>query len=317
MVRDGLRRSRMKVGNLDVRTFSGNTPTLPHPGKTYFVSRNITQSGDGLSWEGAFKTFTEAIDAVNTDATAAVQPDIGRGAVIYVGEGWYAEEPMTLTAGDVHIIGVAPGSHDSIVIYGVPVAGTFSGVAGAPTLQLTCANCTIENIGFFCSDPLFAAIQDGGHASDSHLSARANSWNNRIVNCSFVRDTADGELGGVDCVSNEGPYILGCRFSTSCKDWGVRVRSNGSTNPVGVWIQDCHFVGTPTGIELVAGHNIFIDRNFFYDDSTDRDDTTDIPLNGGGIGRTMATDNFFEGSSGDFVQGTDTNIVEVDNHFGA
>ena len=197
-------------GNLNFlgnTTFSQGVGGAITPGAVYYVSRNVGASGDGKSWEKAFKTFKEAITKVNADYTAAAGNSKGRNAWIFVGEGWYAETPSTLTANDVTIVGTAPGSHDSIVIYGVPVAGTFSGTAGGPTLTLNCSNCTIMNMGFYCSDPLYASIRDGANASDADVSTVLSAANNKIINCSFVRDVEDGELGGIDVASNEGPII--------------------------------------------------------------------------------------------------------------
>jgi len=272
------------------------------PGKIYYVDRNISVSGDGKSWGKAFKTFQEAITQVNSDYTNTVAPSNGRNRWIFVGEGWYAETPSTLTANDVTIVGVAPGSHDSVVIYGVPVAGTFSGVAGGPTLQLTCSNCTIMNMGFYCSDVLYAAVQDGGAAADTHLSAVANSYNNKFINCSFVRDTADGELGGIDVASNEGPIIENCRFSTSCKTFGVRIRTNGVTNPVGVQIKDCKFVGTETGIIKSAGSDCVVEHCLFIDDTTDRADTITTPVTSEG-NQLILIDNYWEFSDANAITG--------------
>lgn len=272
------------------------------PGPAYYVSRNVAASGDGKSWKNAFKTFQEAITQVNADYTAAAGQSKGRGAYIFVGEGWYAETPSTLTANDVTIVGIAPGSHDSTVIYGVPVAGTFSGVAGGPTLQLTCSNCTIMNMGFYCSDVLYAAIQDGGAAADGHLSAVANSYNNKFVNCSFVRDVADGEIGGLDIASNEGPIVENCRFSTSCKTFGIRIRSNGVTNPVGVQIKDCKFVGTETGVIKSAGSDCIIEHCLFIDDTTDRADTITTPVTNEG-NQLILIDNYWEFSDANAITG--------------
>ena len=297
-------------------TFSGNSST---PGQTYYVDRNKdgSVSGDGKSWGAAFLTIGEAITAVNSDYTKASAPSEGRNRHILIGEGWYSEVPLVLTANDVTIIGVAPGSHDQTVLYGSSSAGSWAGPSGGPALQLTCSNCTIMNMCFMNQDPLYAAVQDGGAAADGHLSAVANSYNNRFINCSFVRDTADGELGGIDIASNEGPVIDNCRFSTSCKDWGIRIRTNGVTNPVGVEITNCHFVGTPTGIKADAGGNFLIDRNFFYDDTTDRADETDYPLVAATAGRIMMTDNYFEGASADLVTGAAAGTFEINNHTGS
>jgi len=286
------------------------------PGVVYYVDRNMGTTGDGKSWGSAFKTWTEAIAAVNADYTAGVnnaaRKSKGRNRVIYIAEGWYAELPMTLTASDVHIIGVASGSHDSTVLYGVPVAGTFSGTAGGPALQLTCSNCTIENLSFYTSDPLYAAIQDGGHASDTHLSATANSYNNKIVNCNFIRDTADGELGGIDAVSNEGPVIKGCTFSTSCKDFGVRIRTNGVTNPVNVLVEGCRFTGTPIGVDDNSGHNTIVKDCIFMDDTTDRPDTIDLPVDANGSTNNAVMNCYSEFSNAD-ISDNGTSPLAINN----
>lgn len=271
-------------------------------GNVWYVSRNIATSGDGKSWDTCFKTIGEAIARVNADYTAAAQPDKGRNTVIYIGEGWYSEVPLTLTANDVHIIGTAPGSHDQIVLYGSATAGGWDTPAGGPALTLNCSNCTIENIGIFTYDPLYACIKDGAHASDAD-SAFYSTFNNAIINCNFVRDREDGSLGGVDVASNEGPYIIGCRFGTSQKDFGVRIRSNGHTNPVGVRIEECHFVGTETGINSVAGHSTFIRHNFFYDDTTDRDDTITTPIVNSGGQNLIAIENYWEFSDANAITG--------------
>ena len=158
------------------------------------------------------------------------------------------------------------------------------------------------NMGFYTSDPLYAAVQDGGHASDTHLSARSDSYNNKFVNCSFIRGVADGELGGLDIASNEGPIVEGCRFSTSCKDFGIRIRSNGNTNPVGVQIKDCKFVGTETGVIKVAGSDCIIEHCLFIDDTTDRADAITTPVTNEG-NQLILIDNYWEFSDANAITG--------------
>lgn len=281
------------------------------PGKVFYVSRNILASGNGLSWDQAFKTIGEAVDAANDAYTDARQPDKGRNTVIYVGEGWYSEVPLTLTASDVHIIGVASGSHDSIVLYGSSSQGSWAGPSGGPALTLAGSNNTVMNMGFFTADPLYASVKDGAHASDGD-SGYYGTNGNSLINCSFVRDVADGSLGGLDIASNEGPYVSNCRFSTSCKDWGIRIRSNGVTNPVGVRIEDCKFVGTPDGINIVAGSDIFILRNYFIDDMTDRPDACDNQVVNEG-NNVIITDNYWEGSEADAITGGGDHL-NINNH---
>ncbi len=252
-------------------------------GAVYYVDRNVNNasaSGDGKSWDSAYLTLAEAIAQVNADYTAAGSISRGRNRVIVVGEGWYAEVPVILTASDVTIIGVAPGHHDSTVIYGVPVAGTFSGVAGGPTITVTGSNNTIMNMGFFTSDPLYGGIRNGANASDGDAANPGASapTGNAFINCGFIRDVADGELCGIDDLGGDGTLIDGCFFSTSCLTHGIRSRTNGVTNPVNLVVKNCRFVGTPTGIEIQAGHNAFIDSNSFFDDTSDRPDVVDTPI---------------------------------------
>jgi len=283
-------------------------------GRVLYVDRNHNlggSSGDGSSWDNAFLTLTEAITAVNADYTGAIKKSKGRNAVIFVGEGWYAELPQTLTASDVTIYGVAPGFHDSIAIYGVPVAGTFSGVAGGPTLTISGSNNTIMNMGFYCSDPLYGAIRNGANASDPDGPTVSAPTGNAFINCSFVRDTADGELCGIDDLGADGTLIDGCFFSTSCKDMGIRSRSNGVLNPVNLVVRDCRFVGTPIGVHIQMGHNALIDSNSFFDDTSDRADTVDYPIVIAGT--AMCMNNYAMTNKAGIVTGAGT-INDIGNY---
>jgi hypothetical protein len=256
-------------------TFSQGVSGANRPGNSYYVDRNMGSSGIGKSWTTAFKTIAEGIAALNADYTAGRQ--IGS---LYIGEGWYAEVPVILTASDCFIIAVSPGHHDSTVLYGVPVAGTFSGTAGGPALTVTGSNNTVVGLGVYTSDPLYAGVRNGANASDGDaLNPGASApTGNAFINCSFVRDTADGELCGIDDMGADGTLIDGCYFSTSCKDMGVRSRSNGVVNPVNLVVRNSRFVGTPIGVHIQAGHNALIDSNSFFDDTSDRADVVDYPI---------------------------------------
>lgn len=268
---------------------------LVPPGNVYYVSRNITTSGDGKSWDAAYKTIGEAIAQVNQDYIAALQPNQGRNSIIYVGEGWYSEVPLLLTANDVTIIGLAPGGHDPVVLYGSATAGGFDIGAGGPALVVRGANCTIHNIGFFTHDVLYPALRIGGNASDTGLNGGTLSAATGCLlsKLAFVRDVDNGSLGGLDIVNAEGPDILSCRFSTSCKDYGIRIRSNGVNNPVGVRIVDGRFVGMPTGVDIDAGSECIVQESLFIDDMTDRPGSITVPIANEG-NNTIAIKNHWE-----------------------
>ena len=299
--------NNLEPGNQNVRIGDKLKFTLDMispPGNVWYVSRNVLVSGDGKSWDQAFKTIGEAITQVNDDYTDNVPPIRGRNSIIYIGEGWYSEVPLLLTANDVTIVGLAPGSHDPVVLYGSSSAGSWAAPSGGPALTIRGSNCTIRNMGFITRDPLYPSVRIGGNPSDLGLNGATYSTatGNMLVDCSFVRDAADGSLGGLDIVNAEGPDIIRCRFSTSCKDFGIQIRTNGTNNPVGVRIVDCRFVGTPIGVDINNGSECIIQHCIFIDDMTDRADTITTPVTNEG-NNTILIENYWEFSDANAITG--------------
>lgn len=269
--------------------------------KTYYVDRNVGASGNGGTWETAFKTFKEAVTQVNNDYTNTALPSNGRNRRIIVGEGWYGETPTTLTANDVHIVSVAPGTHDPVVIYGSATAGGFDIGASGPALFVSGSNVTLENIGFFTYDNTHPALQIGSATGD-YGGAVVSNTGVKIINCSTVRDVADGSIGGILVACAEGPEIIGCRFSTSNMDYGIKIKSNGVINPVGVWMKDCKFIGTPIGVDKDAGSDCIVEHCLFIDDTTDRSDVVDYPITNEG-NQLIVIDNYSEKSIANLITG--------------
>lgn len=243
-------------------------------GTAYYVDRNISASGNGKSWGEAFKTINEAITKVNADYSNTIAPSNGRNRTIFIGEGWYAELPQTLTANDVTIICNAPGNHDSTVLYGVPVAGTFSGTAGGPALTIEGDNNTLYGLGLYTSDPLFASLQIGNNAAGG---GAVTTTGTKVLNCSFVRDVDNGSLYGILDMGADGTLIDGCFFSTSCKDAGVYIYTNGVINPVNSIVSNCRFVGCPIGVSIASGSGS-VEGCFFMSDYSDRPGTMATPV---------------------------------------
>jgi hypothetical protein len=240
-------------------------------GKKWYVSRNVTASGNGKSWAKAFKTIGEAITQVNADATAAVTPDIGRNAIIYVGEGWYSEIGMTLSASDVTIVSCAPGAFANTVLYGSATAGGWDAGAVVPALTITGANNSIIGMSFVNSaSGLYDCVQVGALAGAE--------YGTKLLGCQFPRDVADAYISAIQVYDLEGTHIKGCLFSQSASTRGVNILSDGVVNPVNVIVEDSIFTGIPTGVNQVAGHNTIVRRNFFQDATDDRDDTSDTPI---------------------------------------
>lgn len=263
-----------------------------HRPKTYYVDHKVGVSGDGSTWTQAFKTFKEAVTQVNTDYSAQSIPSSGRNRTIVVGEGFYSETPSTMTASDVYVIGVASGNHDSIVVYGSATAGGFDIGSGGPALTLTGDNCTVENMGFFTYDNTKPAIQNGALANAS--------YGNSFINCCAARDVADGEIGGLLDYCAASTLVRDCFFSISCKDYGVKVTTDGVINPVDAQYINNRFVGTSIGILIGAGHNTFIHENWFYDDTSDVADTITTAVENNGT-NSIFTENYWEFSDANAV----------------
>lgn len=237
---------------------------------TYYVDRNIGASGEGgQTWERAFKTIGEAITQVNTDYTNSLGVSGGRNREIVIGEGWYSEVGMTLSASDVTIRTLVPGN-DHTVLYGSLTAGGFDAGSLVPALTITGSNNTINGLSFMNSaSSLYPCVTIGALAGAA--------YQNALLNCKFVRDVADAYTYAVQVYDLEGTTIYGCEFSQSAMTAGIHVESDGVVNPVNVRLNNNLFVGTPIGIHQVAGHNTMIQGNSFIDASDDRADTIDNP----------------------------------------
>jgi len=263
----GLNISRSELRNMLKMNF---------PGGIYYVSRNRGSGAqDGLSWETAFLTYSEAITEVNLQYSRAAYPSRGRNTLILFDEGWYSEVGITLTASDVTLMSNAPGSNinDGTVLYGSATAGGWDAGAVVPTLRITGSSVLLKNIGLMNSaSGLYPCVTIGT------LGVTGPS-NNAFEGCFFPRDVADAYTYAIEDYGNEGLRIEECFFSQSAKTGGILIASNGVNNPVNDWIFKNRFCGTPIGVHQTAGHNTLITKNWFYDASDDRPDTIDNPIN--------------------------------------
>lgn len=284
------------AGNITIAGSFKSANVIENSAKIYYVDRNVNGglvSGNGLTLATAFLTLGEAIAAVNADyAAAAASLSRGRMRKIVVAEGWYSELGMVLTASDVLIESIAPGSGiaDGTVIYGSATAGGWDAGAIIPVLRITGSSNTIRNIGFMNSaSGLFPCVTVGEQGS-------SGPTNNLFEGCYFPRDVFEAYTFAIDDLSNEGTLIKDCYFSQSAKTAGVSINTNGVTNPVNNIVVGSRFVGTPVGIYQGAGHNTIIGGNWFIDASDDRASTIDNPLN---IVATsaFATGNFAPGNT--------------------
>lgn len=244
--------------------FQGGVGGSNRPGKFYYTDRNAVGSGDGSSWGNAFTTITAGINALNADYSASRQ--IGS---LFIGEGYYPEEPVTLTASDAWIVAVSPGGHDSTVFWGNGVAGSWTPSAtGAPALTIEGDNNTIYGLGVVNrSGGLYPAIKIADGALANHL-----------VRCKITKDAADSCTYGIEDMGNAFTRITECEFSTSCKTAGIRLYS-ATNHSIQIIIEDCIFYGCPSGITVdAAAHNALIRNCTFLDDNSDTPDVCDTPI---------------------------------------
>jgi hypothetical protein len=254
-------------------------------GNKWYVSRDVAASGNGSSWAKAFKTIGEAVSRVNADYTAALYPSKGRNTTIYIGEGYYTEAAVTLTANDCAIIAVASGHHDSVVLY---VTSTTT-----PALKITGSNNTIYGLGVVnVSTGLQPAIQ----LADGAIS-------NSIINCSATKDVVDSCKYGIEDLGNAYTYIEGFEATTSCSVAGIRMYS-ATNNGIQQQIKNSLFYGTPSGILVdAASHQLLIQGNTFMDDTSDTADTVDTPILNNGGTSIIVRDNYAQTTTGNLVTG--------------
>ena len=262
----GLNVSRSELANIN---------TMNVPGQKFYVSRNQANSGDGKSWAGAFKTIGEGIAALNLAGTLDrwISPG-GRNTVLYIDEGWYSETGLTLSASDCTIIANSPGSRiaDGTILYGSATQGGWDAGAVIPALRITGSSVSIYGLGFMNSaSGLYPCVVVGTQGSSGPV-------NNLFDGCFWPRDVVDAYTFGLEDLSNEGTVVKNCYFSQSAKTAGVRINTNGVTNPVNSQVLSSTFIGTPTGISQAAGHNIKIAHNMFFDSTDDRPDVVDTPI---------------------------------------
>lgn len=281
--------------------------------ETYFVDRNTGSTGDGLTWDDAFLTIGEAVAAVNADYTAGANNPKSKGRMrrIVIAEGWYSEVTMTMSAYDVHMVGVAPGSQGNVVLYGSLTAGGWDDGNTGPALALTGWNNTIESMAFVNRSATIAGVYAGGVVHTEHPCILEGTYTtpvnyNKYVDLGFMRDQQDAASWGIISYSSDHTLIEHCTFNgRSLKQGGVAFQSGSGTNHSADIVRYCYFYGTPQGIWQNSSHNTWIHHNFFADQGATSEtitnpcyidggtaymmlnlspDTTEADFNGGGSG---------------------------------
>ena len=232
-------------------------------GKHWYVSRNVSASGDGKVSTSAFLTITEAVAAVNADYTAGRKTQY-----IHVDEGWYSEPTITLTASDCYIIGEGAGGMARTVLYGSLTAGGWDDGNLGPALAITGWNNTIENIDFVNRSAVIAN-PSGGVTALKHPCIQEGTFlvpvaYNKYVNCVFMRDQPDAASWGILSYSMDHTLIEGCVFNgRSLTNGGIGIAKMTGNNHSADIIRGNYFFGCPDGVFQAGGHNTMIHDNYF------------------------------------------------------
>jgi len=278
------------------------------PSVVRFVDNSVTASGDGQSWETAYKYLQDAITDVGTNYD-------GKGAVIYVAPGLYKEAtPINITTDDIRIIAI--GNPEDTVIFGVTTQGTL-GAADDHLFNITGGNIYMYGLALFTYKNNKAAVylngEGGGYTAGFC----------KFENCIFTPQAADGQAYGIYAKGGAGNEVIGCKFYAT-KTAGIYIESSTNNNPTRWTIAGNQFMGCgDAGIKVaaLALHESVIDRNIFNAGSeSSYNQTDDIVFTAAcDAGSVTICDNYASTTTlGDFVADAgDITPLVFNNHYTA
>jgi len=257
-------------------------------GNVYYVDGSVNSSGDGSTWEKAFKTIQEGLNKARyTAGTTNINTDKDRQVYVYVAPGQYNEQVLW-SAYNVHLIGVQDiGNID----YGVVV--NYDGSSGSPAaMAFSGAGCSIQNIQINMATAypaLYLSVFDGcllknvtlkGDGTNATIGIWGANVKESVIDSCHVHDfqTAGIHVGQGDggdtyfCTSE----IKNCKVSGDGTT-GIMVHANAvATAALGSFIHQNKIVGTcTTGIHQdAAGAYVLISDNWIQAGTAVTDDGT-------------------------------------------
>ena len=269
----------------------------PVRGKYYFVDGTLSASGDGLSWEHAFRTPREAVVAStsrNNDVIFIAPRNDSDNSNRYDGN-------IKVDKRGIKIFGV--GSFKSVVIRAS--AGTlvpFSGLDGVNYLGIgmyvvsTATDVEIAGLQFDASG-VYCGLYwgDGYRINATTYAGGADTENGSVHNCTFKYGTTglyyDGASNDHFCTNN---------YFYRQADNGVYIGPGGTQSVSRVYILDnlfafCEDYGVFTYSAAGTNHNHIIGRNIFASKVPGTTDMTPFSSTAGTsymavVGNWMATD---------------------------
>lgn len=209
--------------------------------QVWYVDKNKTSpaiSGDGLSWDTAFLTVTEAISAA------------GDYDIIFIGQGIYSEAAtLAITQTGLKIFGAGTSGF----IWGP--TSLKSDTAADHIMTIDCNGVELAGVDFICNTTSKNAIQMGAttttyktHIHDCHFGGGGTT--NIGINCDTTQDTVDMHVDSCEFYnySTAGIYLSGTR----CK-----ITNNLFFVPAaGIGIDNSNDTGANRPDKLIAGNMI-------------------------------------------------------------
>lgn len=249
------------------QTFSGGATgvggVMPNGQLTrcWFVDGDRSASGSGKSWDEAFATIQEGLDACSNGDIVYVA---SKAITDATGDPTNYAEVLTMETAQVALIGVSRGRTQG----GVPQVKMGSGSTALLTVQAP--GCLIANMGFNGS-----GSTGGGILLDDDNSTKS-AFGTTIANCHLKNckgtTATDSRTGGAIMWSAEGNawqvLITGCRFYKNVGD--VVLKGTSNSVPQDVVIEDCIFSGPAANVDcnlyLAGGsgmNGVYINRCIF------------------------------------------------------
>lgn len=264
----------------------GNMVVYPEglgPANVYFVDANsgLSVSGNGLSWERAFLTITEAMDAIT--ARGALR---GR-SVVYVAPGGYNEDvvtPLNSIAPFGQLIAVNPTPEKS---FGATYI--YASTAGEPGITVRARGWLIDGFEIGAIANAECIVLDG---YNSNCTAQGTI----IRNCIISGWGATGSIG-IDVIGNGAPHtsIIDCFFDGFLAD-AIRCSESGTDQPRFWEIMGCKFMDSANYLNMNPRgfKECYIHDNVFNAVGANRSPTEIINNLGGNA--TIFTRNYLGGT---------------------
>lgn len=269
-----------------------------------YVDPNVQYSGDGRSWDKAFKTITEGIAAMNDLS--------GKGATLLIRPGLYLEvPPIVLSSNDCLIQAV--GLPEDTILFGTGTAGAVA-ASSDHLLVITGGNNQIDGLALYNHKNDKACIKFDDTGGGYHGSF------NKITRCYFSPQSQDGVGYGILYAGGNANQILGNIFYGA--KTAALVLTGNTGNPVRNIIEGNHFVGTAIGINITsANYNTLIKQNWFSAGSQSGENMTNAIVISAGMNAGMVTciENWFEQAAADDIDDSKTggSLFEMNNFNGA